>query len=246
MSNLIEKYVDLLIEANLKNELAYGKERGYETPSKEQINSWKENNKIKHIKSFEILKMQIEEKEYNALAPKLSPHNKFWRGYFEEFTGVKLPKTLKGTIEVLKEYTGYQEPVIEKQEKVKLSKAEKLIKMNSAKMNNVLSKLVRVDGGKVMTKKEFIETLTKQEYKPQICLVEDESRIRFLEERIHSLRRCAPIGNENHPQTIQLRTFEKEYKNGPKKKVYKMWNAAENSSYNINKTEYDYAVSIQN
>jgi len=105
-----------------------------------------------------------------------------------------------------------------------------LIAANTKRKNNIINK-----------SKTFIDEKLNSGFVPKIKLINDDCKVKKLEERLCYLKREAPIGNEHHIETIELRQIENILTSGMlKKSSYRL--EKENTVCLINKTEYEYAI----
>lgn len=151
---LIEKWTKKIVDLTFSEDIKYRMERGYPEYTAEELESKRQQLYQSHKKGFENLNKSINEKDYEALKSKLWLHNKFWRKFFEEVTGLKIGNTLKQTYAVLEEYTGFRPEV--KQPKIKITREEALRKAIDAKNEKTLNQKVRYDGI-IRTRKENVE-----------------------------------------------------------------------------------------
>lgn len=91
----------------------------------------------------------------------------------------------------------------------------------------------------IKTKKDFLDTLAAQGAKVEEVQVEAPGVKQKMQEEIDLLRKNAPTGNENHPETRRLRELQKLVKDGVTKTEYRVIRK-DGSLWVISKTEFDY------
>lgn len=110
-----------------------------------------------------------------------------------------------------------------------------------ARTEKYLNSLIR-HNKKVMTVKEWLETLKNEGYSPSIETVRDDNKEEKEAERLRQICRSwdFPFGNPNHPEVIKYNQDKENLAKGFFKTVYVM--RAERNSYVITKTAYDYLM----
>jgi hypothetical protein len=216
------KYAEMIVAELISDDKEYRKKEGREPLTDDQ---YKEVHQVEvHERVFLKLKQEIDAKDYAQLSQKLYPHNRFWRKYFEEYTGVKLGKTLKETIQTLQQFTGFTpEPA---PAKVKLSKEEALKRAKSARDEKVLSTRVRYDGV-IRTRKENVDYVLSNGGHVEVAEVPSVQEPR----------------NYNRLTWDQQREYERRRK--IMKPEYRLY-ISPGTFYVISKAEYDYATEKEN
>ncbi|MGV8131869.1 MAG: hypothetical protein ACP5N7_07255, partial [Candidatus Pacearchaeota archaeon] len=245
-NTLVEKYANLLADMNVKDQLDYLKENNRQIPSESEIKQAREKAYNQNLKPLNNLKEFIETKNYEKLADLLHTGNKNYRKFFAEATGITLPNTEGKTKEALKEFTGYVEQP--KEVVPKLSKEESKAKMLQAKQDAVLDKKISYSDYGVLTRREFIDKVISEGYKPVIEQEVDTAQIKRIEEEYERLKNSdLPLGNRNIPSVArywELRKYVVDVdRQKPMKDVYRMKKGS--GSWDITKTEYDYALTKQ-
>lgn len=192
LEQLINKQAIKIVDDNINETLEEGKRQGQKMPSKEKIAEHRETRIEETKKMFYNLLEDIKNKDYKKLSSKLHLGNKSSRKIFEEYTGLKLPKTLAGTKELLREFTDTKEtkPFEDKQETniakvndkvdkpVEYKKAKQTIKDALKKDSGIsfggLSKLSDLSDPKVL---KAVYTIGKYHYENGAKALKDFSRV---------------------------------------------------------------------
>ena len=219
---IINFYAEKLTQESIHEEIERGKEQG-RVATAEKIAEYTAKVLERNKAQFGTLIDAIDNKDYKVLSDRLHLGNKTSRKVFEEYTGIKLGKTLGETHNQLKALTGYVEPVVEVIPK--MSKEEALAKAQKAKDEQVLNKKLRYDGV-VRTRKEQVE-----------FVISNGGRVEFVEvDKIKEPSRTQWNRWDNYQQD----DFERKRADAGKKKEYRLF-TSDNSFYEITKAEYDYA-----
>lgn len=216
------KYAKMIVAQSISDDKEYRKKEGREPLTDDQ---YKEVYREEvHERGFLKLKQEIDAKDYSQLSQKLYLHNKFWRKYFEEYTGIKLGKTLRETLLTLQQFTGFTpEPA---PVKVKISKEEALKRAKSARDEKVLSTRVSYSGV-IRTRKENVDFVLSNGGYVEVAEVPSVQEPR----------------NYNRLTWDQQREYERRRK--IMKPEYRLY-ISPGTFYVISKAEYDYATEKEN
>jgi hypothetical protein len=88
--------------------------------------------------------------------------------------------------------------------------------------------------------KPEIDKRLDEGYKPVIKQIKDKKVLSELQREYDYLKKEAPTGNENHPDTKRLREVEKQLKGDVTKPSYRL--EKDDDIYEVNKTQYEYAL----
>lgn len=112
IGTIVERYADAVGQENVAKILAQMKKEGKKLPADAEIDKATIRSISMHKIAFGKLEAQIKERKYTDLINALHLGNKNWRKFFEEYTGLKLGKTLKETELTLRKFTGHVNPLL--------------------------------------------------------------------------------------------------------------------------------------